>query len=189
MMKSTSEASLIAEYKRLLGKTIRGNHSIYASEMYHFWKYAQDFDVRRIVESGTYHGSSIARLRMLFPKAELITFEFRKGHFNRIKRVDGVDYRLGELKNHLKLITPHTAVLIDGPKRKNAVRLARQCLNKGALFVGIHDMYDHVGYLGGKVKRLSHSGTPSAEIKKLDCRTKMPQYSKKYYGTVLAVVR
>ena len=189
MMKSTTQASLIAEYKRLLGDSVRGNHSIYASEMFLFWKEASKHNPKRILESGTYLGSSAKRLRLLFPDVEIITFEISKGHFKQAEKVDGVDYRRGELKNNLKLITDSTVVLIDGPKRKLATRLARQCLREGALCVGMHDMYEYVDYLKKKFKSVVHSGNPSATVKRLDDGQVVKSPSKKYYGTTLAVVR
>jgi len=186
MMKSITQD--IAEYKRLLGDLQRGNHSIYSSEMFHFWRAAYPNHPERIVESGTYLGSSAKRLRRLFPEAEIITFELSKGHFKRAEKVDGVDYRHGELKDNLKLITENTVVLIDGPKRKLATRLARQCLRKGAILVGMHDMYEYVDYLHKKFKTVTHSGAPSATIKALDKGQDVKSPSKKYYGTTLAVV-
>ena len=197
---------MIEEFKKLMGDDLKtyDNHSIHHSEMYLFWKFAQKHNVRRILESGTYHGSSARRLRLLFPEAEIITFELREGHYKRIKRVKGVDYRVGELKNHLKLIGKNTAVLIDGPKRKLAVRLASQCLSKGALFVGMHDMYEYLGYLKSKFKKVVHSGKPSDEERQLDitayestkkkegavvkCADLRNMFKSKLYGPVLAIV-
>ena len=190
MMKSTTQASLIAEYKKLLGDCVAeyNNHSIYHSELFFFWRFAKKYNVERIVESGTYHGSSIARLRKLFPDAELITFELRKGHYKRIQRVENVDYRLGELKNNLKLIKDNTVVLIDGPKRKNAVRLAGLCLRHGALFVAMHDMYDQMDYLNRKFKYVEHSGKQPMVIRALDSCIEIKSPSKKYYGPTLSIV-
>jgi len=125
----------------------------------------------------------------LFPKAEIITFELRKGHYKRIERVEGVDYRLGELKNHLKLIDKNTVVLIDGPKRKLATRLARQCIKKGALFVGMHDMYEYLSYLKKKFKVVKHSGHPSPEAKALDSEVRTRVICEGFYGAVLAIVQ
>jgi len=182
---------MIEKFRELLGEDAEkyDNHSIYNSEMYCFWKFAQDHDVKRIVESGTYHGSSIRRLRKLFPDADITTFELRKGHFDRIIKVGGVDYRIGELKDNLKLIDKNTAVLIDGPKRKLAIRLARKCLKKGALFVGMHDMYEYVSYLKTKFKTVKHSGRPTKDVKALDDGVDVWKRAKGLYGTVLAVVK
>ena len=181
---------LIEEYKKLLGNTLktRDDHSIYHSEMYLFWKFAQDYDVRKILESGTYMGSSAKRLKKLFPKCEIITYESDPGHYKRIKKVKGIKYVFGELKNSLGKIDKHTAILIDGPKRKTATRLARQCLRKGALFVGMHDMYEYIDYLRTKFKTVEHSGYPSKEVKSLDSFKIDTHKFKDYYGTVLAVV-
>ncbi|MCP4651123.1 MAG: hypothetical protein GY853_13740 [PVC group bacterium] len=185
------DTELIKKYKKLLGDyiEIRDDHSIYNSEMYLFWKFAQDYDVKRVLESGTYMGSSIARLKRLFPDAEMITYESDPAHYKRCKKIKGVKYVFGELKNNLKKINKNTALLIDGPKRKLASRLARQALKKGALFVGMHDMYEYIDYLGTKFRIVVHSGYPTAAVKKLDNFNIATHKFKDYYGTVLAVVR
>jgi len=185
------DTELIKEYKELLGDyiDIRDYHSIYHSEMYLFWKYAQDYDVKRILESGTYMGSSTARLRKVFPDAEIITYESDPNHYKRCKKVKGVKHVFGELRYHLKKINKNTIVLIDGPKRKVATRLARQVLIKGALFVGIHDMHEYIDYIKTKFKFVVHSGYPTDEVKELDNAKVVVDRSENYYGATLAIVR
>lgn len=189
MMKSTTPENLLQEYKDRVGDLPIGEHSIYPSEMFLFWWVAASYNPTRIVESGTYLGSSTRRLRVLFPACEIITFDNDKKNYKNAERVSSVDYRLGELENNLDLVTPTTVVLIDGPKRKIATRLARKCLRKGALCVGIHDMYEYIRYLESKFSSVVHSGNPLDTIKELDAGQGVKSPSKKYYGTTLAVVR
>jgi len=85
---------LIQKYKKLLGNDINKCklHTIYHSEMYFFWRYAQDYKIEKIVESGTYLGFSAKRLRKLFD-CPIITFEKVKKNYEKVERVKGVEYR------------------------------------------------------------------------------------------------
>lgn len=156
--------------------------------MYFFWKYAQEYKIDKIVESGTYLGFSAKRLRKLFD-CPITTFENDEENYENAKKVAGVEYRFGELKNNLDCINENTVVLIDGPKRKIATRLARKCLAAGALFVGIHDMYEYLDYLREKFVFVKHSGYPSKKVRALDFAVDNIRIHEKIYGTALVIVR
>jgi len=79
--------------------------------------------------------------------------------------------------------------LIDGPKRKIATRLARKCLAAGALFVGIHDMYEYLDYIRKKFVFVKHSGYPSKKVRELDFAINNIHIHGKIYGTALTIVR
>ena len=184
--------NLIKDFKKLLGDEINryDEHSIYNSQLFALWLYSQSFSVNRIVESGTYMGSSSRRLRKIFPDVEIFSYEYDKAHFIRAEHSKGVKYVLGELKNNLPfaLSKENTVVVIDGPKRKLATRLARQCIKRGALFVAIHDMYEYIPYLKEKFESVIHTGSPSDDEKALDKAIKDVPIHDGFYGTTLAIV-
>lgn len=193
LLKTIGRKRMISKFKELLGDSINSyqKRSVYHSELYFFWKYSQGYEFDSILESGTYKGFSTNRLKYLFPFCDIITFEKEKSYYDELDKSDKeILYVHGELDTNL--ITNKTIVLIDGPKRKLATRLARKCIKKGALFVGIHDMFEYIKYLKTKFKHVDHTGYPPDEAKGLD-RTipkDLPGHNKKgMYGTVLAIVR
>lgn len=181
----------IDEFKELLGDYLDkySKRSIYNSELYVFWRHVLKYKIDRIVESGTFMGESARRLRRIFPDAEIITFEMRKEYYDQCGDIKGVKRKHGTLDKNLKVVTPTTAVLIDGPKRLNAVKLARKCLKKGAPVVGIHDMWEYVGYLNDKFRTFYHTGYMRDGIRALDKDVPGDEHNTAgYYGTVLAIL-
>jgi tRNA A58 N-methylase Trm61 len=165
---------------------------IYHSELYMFWQLVRTLKVDRIVESGTYHGLTANRLEALFPECEIITFEYREDRWNVAKKRCNprIDVRLGKLDK--SVLTPTTAVIIDGPKWMTAIELASEIIDSVALCC-IHDMYSYLNELEKRFNVVCHSGKPNSDIKQLDkhipAETIKRNNRKGYYGTVLACVR
>jgi hypothetical protein len=121
--------------------------SVMLHELRAFWEFSKPFVLDRIVESGTYKGLTAKRLSLLYPNCKIYSFEKRRERYNAIPSAhyaDNIRFKHGILR--LKYITPTTAVLIDGPKRLEAISLARKC-RKTAPFVAIHDMMDYYDLL------------------------------------------
>jgi len=122
-------------------------HSITIPELKWFKTYSKKFKINRIIESGTYHGTSAIRLSRLFPKCKIITFEKIKRNYKRglanCKKHKNITCVFGELDFINNDYDKKTAVLIDGPKRIRAIHLAFKLYKKVA-FVGIHDMVEYV---------------------------------------------
>jgi len=185
----------IEKYRELLGDYLNRyeEHSIYPSELYFFWKFAQGHPLSTIVESGTYYGFTTRRLRLLFPDCHIRTYEKDKEHLKEALlreaiRDSSVNYIHGKL-NH-NLLNKSMAVIIDGPKKERAVDLAYQICDDVA-FVAIHDMRKYLNLLRQNFRTVLHSGEPSEKVKRLD--SSVPYHSDHYkynlYGTVLAIVK
>jgi tRNA A58 N-methylase Trm61 len=118
-------------------------------ELWFFVEFAQMFPLKRIIESGTFHGRSARLLAQAFPLCDIISWDKRREHTMIARSLysrSGVKFRCGHLRvkdnkghrdnNRYDL---DTAVLIDGPKGSKAIRLAAALAKRCAL-VGIHDM-------------------------------------------------
>jgi len=179
------------QFKELVDIRKYERKGIYHSELYMFWKLAKSLKVDRIVESGTYHGLTANRLEALFPECDIITFEYREDRWKVAKERCNprIDVRLGKLDQ--SVLTPTTAVIIDGPKWMAAIELAQEIVGKVTL-VAIHDMYSYIKVLKDRFNLMAHSGKPDSDVKKLDkyipAETIKRNNRKWYYGTVLACV-
>ena len=180
------------QYKSLVDITKYERKSIYHSELFLFWKLAKELGVNRIVESGTYYGFTANRLEKLFPECRIITYEYRQKRWEIAKKKchKRIEVVQGKLDNNI--LTPNTAVIIDGPKWMAAIELAEEIVDSVAL-VGIHDMRNYIHVLKERFPTVVHSGRPDNDTKKLDKyldRETVKRHAKgKYYGMVLACVR
>jgi hypothetical protein len=131
-------------------------------------------------------------LEKLFPQCEIFTYEFKEKRHEIARRRchSRIHTCLGRLDP--AVMTPTTAVLIDGPKWLAAIELAKQIVDSVAL-VAIHDMEKYIPLLKSTFRYVAHSGHPSADIKALDKyldpATVKRHNQGRYYGTVLACVR
>jgi hypothetical protein len=132
--------------------------SIMLYELEAFWEFSKDFIINRIVESGTYKGLTAKRLSLLYPDCKIYSFEKRLERFVDIPEEncsDNIIYKYGLLNR--KILTSETAVIIDGPKRIEAVKLAYKC-RKTVPFVAIHDMLEYENVLRSKFGRVYYRG-------------------------------
>lgn len=125
-------------FKKALGEyyNMPGEKAILLKELEFFCTFAKGID--RIVESGTYRGVTAKRLSLIFPK--VYSYEKRKKRYKNIpleNKGENIKYIYGELNK--RYLTPTTALIIDGPKQLNAVRLAKK-MRKYVAFIAIHDM-------------------------------------------------
>jgi len=131
-----------------------GSKSVTIRELRAFCRYIDSYGIDRIVESGTFRGVTAVRLSVLYPSKEIITFEKSRRVFEAIPDVylkENVDFRRGKLKDNLDLVTNTTAVLIDGPKKEGAIKLAKKCLKRCRL-IAIHDMDQYKERFFGEFK-------------------------------------
>jgi hypothetical protein len=68
---------------------------------------------------------------------------------------ENIRFKLGNLK--FKYLTPNTAVIIDGPKRLKAIKLAKKC-RKIVPFVAIHDMNEYRNVLKTTFEKVEFCG-------------------------------
>lgn len=186
----------LQEFKDRVDISTYGPKQIYYSEMFVFFEECQNHHITRIVESGTFMGHSAAVLAKLFPDVEIITYEYRRNRyesarknleeFPNVKCVHGMlgprDYKWNR----------EDAILIDGPKHKDAIKLAQKIVRNGdPAFIAMHDMWKYVNYLTKRFEKVCHSGFPSDEVIALDKNIpyKPEHHNSGFYGCVLAVVR
>lgn len=177
-------------YKKLVNIKAYERKAIYHSELYLFWKLARKMGIKRIVESGTYYGFTANRLARLFPDCEIISYEYREKRYRiALTRCKGYRAVYGNLDE--SMLTPDTALLIDGPKWMTAINLAHRLADKTKL-LAIHDMEKFIPVLKSKFEHVKHSGNASANIRFLDKyiprRDLKRHEGGQYYGTVLACV-
>jgi len=122
-----------------------GKKNIRLHELEYLWETAKQFEINRIIESGTYYGLTAIRLNKLYPECSVYTFEIRKERWRKIPKEHlgkNIYFKHGELINSINLVTSDSLVVIDGPKRERAINLARKCA-KIVPIVGIHDMLEY----------------------------------------------
>jgi len=121
------------------------NHTISLKELKWFHSHAKGLKINRLIESGTYVGTSAIRLSRLF-KCKVVTYEKRKRRYlkacKNCKKHPEIKCVNGELPFKTNDYDENTVVLIDGPKREKAIYLAFKLYRKVA-FVGIHDMMEY----------------------------------------------
>ena len=128
-----------------------------------------------------------------FPDLKIITIEIDKARykeaFKRCASYPNITCHIGQLKDFMYLMNKNCAVLIDGPKGKEAIKLARKCRKKASM-VAIHDMRDFIPDLDGKFDHYVHTGYPSERYKELDRAVpyKESHHRKGLYGKVLAII-
>ena len=180
----------INSYRKALGDLIEGYEasSIYHSELYSFWEMCKKHNINHIVESGTHYGFSTLRLQKLFPDIRIETYEKDRTFYEAARKRLKVECYCEDIRDVVLDLTPRTAVLIDGPKKERAIKLAETMVDSVA-FVAMHDMKKYLKKL--KFKEVHHTGNPSEEIKALDAAIPYnPKHHKHgLYGNVLAIVR
>jgi len=189
-------SKIIKEYKKQLTESYSNRHdskAIFPSELCWFFNYAREYEskIDFVLESGAYQGLTAKKLSLLFPKTKVMTFEMRKNRYKRFRDMfSGFEFVYGMLD--VKLIKPgKTFVLIDGPKREGAIKLAKKCLKAGALFVGIHDMAEYLDLCKKTFKTVIHSGNMPEEFRALDSSVEkqIDGVWGNFYGNVLAIVK
>lgn len=143
-------------FKKALGEyyNIPDDKSIDLKELEFFCTFTKG--INRIVESGTYRGVTAKRLSLIFPK--VYSYEKRKKRYKNIpleNRGKNIKYIYGELNK--KYLTSTTALIIDGPKRLKAIKLARK-MRKRVAFVAIHDMKEYKSKLKKIFKTVKFKG-------------------------------
>ena len=187
---------LIETYKKQIGTMLDGYEpkGIYHSELCRFCEDVVIHACDNIVESGTYLGYTAIRLAKMFPKMTIITFEIDKVRHQAAKYrcfvYKNIECRLGELRKSMSVINDKTAVLVDGPKGLEAIKLARKALKRGC-FVSLHDMRDYLNVLKTKFPQVSDTGGMGDEYRLLDSAIpyKPTHHEKGLYGKVLATVQ
>jgi len=182
----------LTDFKKKIDITHYEKKEIYYSEMFYFYRECKG--ITRIIESGTYLGNSTAILAKLFPDVEIITYEKRKARYNEARKnleefanVRCIHGKLGHKDYKWK---SSDAVLIDGPKHKDAIRLAVKIHKYGPpAFIAMHDMWPWIDYLKKRFKAVGHSG--NGEAKELDKHIPYNKlhHNNDFYGAVLAVVK
>ena len=178
-----------SDYKELVDIKKHKRKAIFHSELFFFWNIAKELGVKRIVESGTYHGVTANRLEKLFSECDIWTYEYKDKNFQKAvkkchPRVNVVFGSMDKSK-----LNKNTAVIIDGPKGEKAIELAEEIVGKVAL-VAIHDMDRYIPVLVERFVDVVHSGKPDKAVKKLDKHIPLNSTNKytKYYGRVLACI-
>jgi len=132
--------------------------SIAPYELEAFCNFMKQFEINRIVESGTYKGVTAKRLSLIYPNYKIYSFEIRIKRYLAISKkncAENIRFKLGNLK--FKYLTSNTAVIIDGPKRLKAIKLAKKC-RKIVPFVAIHDMNEYRNVLKTTFEKVEFCG-------------------------------
>lgn len=133
---------MIEEFKRLTAGLRYRPKAVFPSEMFMFYSTAKAFKVDQIIESGIGNGGSTAYLAKLFPDLPIISID---------KDVSGAaGLAVTTIKGNAVYMLPdivarsnaqRIGALIDGPKGKLAIRLAKRLLNDPKVqFVAVHDL-------------------------------------------------
>jgi hypothetical protein len=112
---------------------------VFYSEAFLFLQSAERWDVETIVESGVKYGMSTSLLRAAFD-GEIISIDKEGGPIYAIEDVDFIHDDSRHVIPHILATRKRVAVLIDGPKGLEALRLKDSCLGfRSCLVVGVHD--------------------------------------------------
>lgn len=112
--------------------------AIFPSELFLFYCKAKEASVDRIFESGVAFGGSTEYLNILFP--DVIVTSIDKGKWKPRKDIVQGDGLILLPKFVSRSKHNRIAILIDGPKGKPAIRLAKKLLQfKKVCFVAVHD--------------------------------------------------
>jgi hypothetical protein len=121
---------------------------IWFSEILFIFAFCEYFQSKLLLESGRARGQSTLCLSKLLPKTEILSIEHIKDSEDsliaeeRLKKQDNVKLVYGDSFESLKKIKFNTNffMLIDGPKNKLAINLAKKILiNEKCLGVFMHD--------------------------------------------------
>lgn len=147
--KTLSNAAVIArdyaEHVKDIDVSFKG---IAYSEMLFLCATVQELVPRQIVESGRAEGNSTLILARMFPDTQIVSIEYESDSpdaevaHRRLKKLPNVAPLFGDARVLLQhIVLDGDVVLIDGPKRFRALRLAFKLLNTGKVkAVFLHDM-------------------------------------------------
>jgi hypothetical protein len=112
------------------------------SEILAMWAVLHGMGVQHVVESGRHEGTSTEALALAGFEVDSVDVAPCRSADDRLAAIDGVRLHTGDGDAWLpKLIRRGSGVLIDGPKRRKAVALARRCIRRGARVAFLHDFH------------------------------------------------
>jgi hypothetical protein len=128
---------LVDEFKRRVGPVDKLPRGIAFSEAFFIFSTAADARPRQIVESGRALGQSTELLARCFPEVPVISVEADPDHpdaaqaLERLRDLPNVACLFGDSRALLpELVLPGDVVVIDGPKRFRALKLAYKVLRR-----------------------------------------------------------
>lgn len=135
----------LEEFKKKTEGLVYRHKAIFPSEAFLFYREAKRIDADHIIESGIGNGGSTAYLDKLFPEIKITSID--RGKVEQI-RLDHprIEFVQGDGVHKVPLAVYHSsgkslAVLIDGPKGYQAIKLASSLLrNERVKIVAIHDL-------------------------------------------------
>jgi hypothetical protein len=138
---------LVDEFKRRVGPVDKLSRGIAISEAFFIFSTAADARPRQIVESGRALGQSTDLLARCFPEVPVISVEADPDHpdaaqaLERLRGLPNVACLFGDSRVMLpELVLPGDVVVIDGPKRFRALKLAYKVLRRRQpAMIFIHD--------------------------------------------------
>lgn len=139
--------SLTSSYEEHVADISLSPKAIAFSEMLFFCATIAGTEPRQIVESGRAQGTSTLILGRMFPDTQIVSIEYDPNSHDaavahkRLKDLPNVAPIFGDARQVLEALTlPKDIVLIDGPKRFRALRLALRLLaNLPVRAVFLHD--------------------------------------------------
>jgi hypothetical protein len=138
---------LAAEFERRVGDVDPVERGIAVSEALFIFATVADLRPRQIIESGRALGQSTYLLGRAFPDTRIISIEANAGHpdaepaLKRLRGLANVECLFGNSRVLLPQLTqPGDVVIIDGPKRFRALKLAYKVMRgRQPALVFIHD--------------------------------------------------
>jgi|TARA_R110000744_G_scaffold197364_1_gene316625 hypothetical protein len=135
------------------------NHGIMPMEAFALCKYIKDNEITVLIESGTAYGYSTEVLGNMFPDIKIITIDIIRNYGqsvqnitqDRLSYLNNVSCVVGDSNKELpKLIDSFKeetiAIFIDGPKGKDAKKLAYKCNEyDNVVFSACHDQMELQG--------------------------------------------
>jgi predicted O-methyltransferase YrrM len=128
---------LADEFQRRVGPVDKLSRGIAVSEAFFVFSTAADARPRQIVESGRALGQSTELLARCFPEVPVISVEADANHpdaaqaLERLRGLPNVACLFGDARALLpELVLPGDVVVIDGPKRFRALKLAYKVLRR-----------------------------------------------------------
>ncbi len=141
----------LPDFLRVIDGMTYESEGIFNSEMLLLVSLIKHFNVKLIIESGRANGQSTKVLAEYFknPEYKIISIEFVKYSpevkysYKKLKNYKNLKLLFGDSFNLIpNLITEECCILIDGPKRLNALKLALNSFkNPLVKAILIHDMY------------------------------------------------
>lgn len=128
----------LEDFLKLTDDLVYKPKAIFPSELFLFYCKAKEANVDRIFESGVAFGGSTEYLDRLFPDVRVTSID--KGKWKPKKDIVQGDGLILLPRFVSKSKNKRIAILIDGPKGKPAINLAKKLLQfKKVCFVAIHD--------------------------------------------------